>query len=252
MSCKTKKVLTTEDSNYKMDLPDDLMELKSVCKGKFKTVKIKKTNGSIWINGDYQSFKINVAVYRDSLIGISVIPALGYEVFRFMCTRDSVIAINRHDKKYIASSLNKYCLQNGIPINFEGLQSILLNEVFIYQGNIQDRKYVESITEDNSEKVYNLESFYKDKKLTNQKLGINYENSKPVLNLFDDYGNKFHFTVEYTDFYRDRDFSFPQSMKLIIRDKANRIELILEFGVITFDEPVNMDFAVPSQYHRIE
>jgi hypothetical protein len=252
MSCKTKRILTSEESIYKIDSPDNFSEWKTVSKGKYETLKIKRINGSSRINGDTQSFKTNVAVYRDSLIAISVIPALGYELFRFMCTKDSVIVINRHDKNYIASSIEKYSLKNGIPINFEDLQSILLNEVFIYQGNIQDRKYVESISEDNAIKVYRIESFIEDEKLTNQSLRVNHDISRPVQNLIDDYNNKFHLKIGYNDFNSEGGYYFPKTMKLSMQDKDNYIDLNLDFGVIEFNETISVDFTVPANYLWVE
>lgn len=76
--------------------------------------------------GDKISTNINIRMRKDSIIWISVVPALGIEAARIRITPDSVHLINRLKKEYFAGDYAIIKQKYKVDITFELLQAILL------------------------------------------------------------------------------------------------------------------------------
>ena len=136
LSCHSQKpVIDTKDMTEVIRDGFD-MEVILAAKHSFQTMKIKRMNIDFMINEIKENMNGNMAIYRDSLIVISVVPLFGYEALRIMCTKDSMIVINRTDKTYHASSLELYLNKYNVPVGFFDLQAVLMNEAFFYKNKM--------------------------------------------------------------------------------------------------------------------
>ena len=89
------------------------------------------------------SSKANIRMVKDSAIQISVQPLFGVEVLRFYIDPDSVVIVDRMNKRYVQESL--YSLKEYYPVGFDfyTMQSILTNAPFVSGKNsVEDRKSV--------------------------------------------------------------------------------------------------------------
>ena len=84
VACKTKKTIITEKPGEKPVPPLELSVLETRWEKDYTTLKLKRIDGKVIINGISDNVRGNMAVYRDSLIVVSVVPAAGYEVLRIM------------------------------------------------------------------------------------------------------------------------------------------------------------------------
>lgn len=92
-------------------------------------------------------FKGQVRIRKDSLIWVSISPALGIEMFRMLLSTDSVRYINRFDKEYFVGDYALVSRFLKIDIDFDILQSLLTgNDFQFYESNtfrasIDSREY---------------------------------------------------------------------------------------------------------------
>ncbi|MCK5346290.1 MAG: DUF4292 domain-containing protein, partial [Candidatus Heimdallarchaeota archaeon] len=91
--CKSPRYVISETPEESRSLPESVTALTSGWKREYSTLKLNKIDVDLVINGIANHVKGNLAIYRDSLMVLSVIPALGYEAIRIMCTPDSIIVL---------------------------------------------------------------------------------------------------------------------------------------------------------------
>ena len=217
----------------------------------FKTLKVKRMNVEFVVNGLSDNFKGNMAVSRDSLIAISVIPMIGYEALRIMCTEDSIIVINRTEKTYHASSLDYYLEKYNLPARFNDLQAVLINEAFFYKDGYADRRYAKEIKTENGRIMYKIESIKGGKRMTNQQIAADsvYQQINDVY--IDDYQRNVQMDIGYADFNVSEIEPFPKRISINIQDGNNSIKLEIKYSLVVFDDPINVKFEIPANYSRI-
>lgn len=78
-----------------------------------------------------QSFAANATIRlkKDSLIWISVSPALGIEAVRCLITNDSITIINKINKEYYVQNFEELSEKFNVEINFELIQAMLLGNL---------------------------------------------------------------------------------------------------------------------------
>lgn len=251
LSCRSQKPVTevADPSNVikKSAGPEALFTTEH----SFKTMKVKRMNVDFVVNGIKENFNGNMAVSRDSLIAISIIPLLGYEAVRILCTKDSIIVINRTDKTYHASSLDYYLKKYNIPAGFNDLQAVLTNEVFYYQAAYKDINYEKEVKMEGGRIIFIIESLMGSIKLANQQIAADSACQKIRDVFVVDYQRGVQMEVRYSDFNGCEIESFPNRLSINIKDKISDVNLDIEYGQVIFDDKVNVKFEIPDGYSRI-
>lgn len=250
--CRSNRAITSEAdpenslSNHEMIL---LLEQKSE---KIETLKIRRADLEIVLNGMQNTAKGNLAIYRDSIIAVSIIPALGFEALRILCTRDSVIVINRMEKSYYASSFEHYKKKYNIPVGFNEIQAIFSNEMFYYKGDYDDREFEKQFRKKNDKNLFIVDAFHDGRRLTNQLFGLD-DGGLLLENMFiTDFETRMRLFLEYEDFAHGEPIVFPQKISMDISGGQNKIQLKIHSNQIIFNEAINVEFAVPSHYIKEE
>lgn len=251
ISCKTKKPVVTKDDTVETIMESSHPEAIFNAGYTFYTMKVKRMDIDFNINGIRDSFKGNMAIIRDSMIVISVIPVLGYEALRIMCTKDSIVIINRRDKTYQIAGVDEYMKRYNIPAGFDNIQAVMANEVFYYGTGTGERKQVKWIKTESGQITYIIETSWGDKKTANQQIIADsaYRRLKDI-NVID-YQRKVRLDIEYADFERYEKVYFPGRIFIGIKDRRNSINLDVEYGQVIFDEPVNVIIETPKDYSKI-
>ena len=251
ISCRSQKTVTVESGPEKLVSKSHVPEAVFTTGHSFKTMKVKRMNVDFMINGVKDNFSGNMAVSRDSMIAISVIPLLGYEALRILCTKDSIIVINRTDKTYHASSLDYYLKKYNIHAGFNDLQAVLVNEVFYYKTGYRDIKYEKTIEMQAGNIIYIINSLMGNIKLTNQKIAADSACSQIRDVFVIDYQRGVEMAVKYSDFNGCGMEYFPNTIIIDITDRRNDINLGIEYGQVIFDDMINVKFEIPKSYSRI-
>ncbi len=82
------------------------------------------------VSGSYKGIPISatVRIAYDSIVWVSA-SSLGIEGVRALCLTDSMFAINKMEKEYIACSYDRASKFVGIPLSFDFVQSLFLDTV---------------------------------------------------------------------------------------------------------------------------
>ena len=217
----------------------------------FRTLKVKKMNIDFLVNGMGDSFKGNMAIHRDSMIVVSIVPMFGYEAMRIMCTRDSAIVINRTNKTYHSSSLEYFMNKYNVPEGFSGLQAILTNEAFFYKSEYPDLQNRKEVKMENGRLLYLIEYLLGNITLVSQKITadttLRYINDMSVYDFQKNQG----LSVWYSEFNEYGNTYFPEQMRIELLDSRNSVSLDIGYGTILFDDTINAEFKIPENYVRI-
>ncbi len=76
--------------------------------------------------GRNRSFNGQVRFHKDSVIWVSITPALGIEVFRMLLTPDSVFILNRLERNYVRGGFRELNALVGTNLDFDILQSLII------------------------------------------------------------------------------------------------------------------------------
>ena len=250
-SCRSQKTVTRVSDPTKMITESSGAEVIFTTGHSFETMKVKRMNVDFVVNGIKDNFNGNMAVSRDSLIAISIIPFLGFEAVRILCTEDSIIVINRTDRTYHASSLDYYLKKYNIPIGFDDLQALLVNEVFFYGDDYENTNYDRKIKMEDGRILYTIETLLGNMKMTNQEIAADSACHKIRDVFIIDYQRNIQMKAWYKDYNGCEKESFPNGILIDIQDKISAISLDIEYGQVMFDEKINVKFEIPDGYSRI-
>lgn len=207
-------------------------------------------------DGSETSFNISVRSRKDSLIWISISPLLGIEVARVLITPDSVKFLDRLHGKYQVNTFETINKLLQLKVNFETVQALMFGNFFAYKKN-----------ENKFNSVYLEDRFYILSSLNKKKLKRSLEEkdpNKPVIQdvyihpalyrilkmSVEDQKISKTLTTDYDDFRETSKGLFP--FKSVTRITAEKeLEIRIEFGKLTADEPQEFPFNVPSSYVRI-
>jgi len=250
IGCRSVQTISETDKSKNWD-PDlgviSILELKPF---RFHTMKARKVDVGFYRNGVSQKVKGNIAIYRDSMIAVSIIPALGYEILRILCTEDSVIIINRPEKSFSAGSFKYFQNRYKIPVGFRDLQAMLANEVFYYKESYGDRDFEKKLNKSEKNNLFIVDAYREGRRITNQGIEIDAEGRKLQNMFIVDYDRKMKLNLDYQEFVGVEDLIFPREIIIDMVERNNNIKLELRYGQIIFDDSLNIEFSVPIHYTR--
>ena len=130
-ACGTfKKAATLPDTTTTTTTPTDITDPMAAVMATLGDWQTMQTGGNINLNaGSSFSSSIQVRMVRDQAIYISLRPVLGIEVGKLIITADSLYAVDKVHKRYVAEKVS--LLTSGIPVTVSDVQDIFLGRPFI-------------------------------------------------------------------------------------------------------------------------
>ena len=253
-SQKVSEPVVKEQRNTENKSAPDLQQIISDSSFKARTVSAKAAVTSV-IGEEENSFNINLRIYTDSVIWISITPLLGIEVARVMVTRDTVWFIDRLNKKYSVSGFDHLNDLLQINVDYEILQGILTGNLFAYKKNKFNSVYIE-------DKFYILSTLSK-RNLKRSLEEVDIE--KPIVqDLWVD-GNTYRITrlsvedqklsksllTDYSDFRVTEGGRFPFQSKTVI-NAGKVLHMNIEYQKLALNSDIDFPFNVPKGYEKIE
>ena len=215
---------------------------------KFDASYIQKRNST--------DFKGQVRIRKDSMIWVSITPALGIELFRMVITSDSVKYVNRFKKEYFVGDYALVSRFLQIHIDFDILQSLILgNDFQFYETNsfrasIDQRNYKLSTTgrrkirkvagEANAEPIVLLQNIWLDA----ESFKIKKIDVKEYLK------DNRKLSATYSEFQTIENQRYPSTLKYDIQAE-DLIKIKINYSKVTLNEPMNFPFSIPDNYKRI-
>jgi len=182
----------------------------------------------------------NIRMQKDSVIWISITPGLGVEAARLMVLTDSVIFIDRINKKYFASNFEKLKEKYEFQFDFNMLESILLgNIIFPYdKEKLVQKREGTSYIQNKDSVVYDNFIGKQSKKL--ERISITDIETNTTI------------SVNYSDFKFLEEEVFPFSISTLLEyyskgEKKTKLEIKFNKAQIE-EKPLRFPFNVPSKY----
>jgi hypothetical protein len=201
-------------------------------------------------------FKGQVRIRKDSLIWLTITPALGIEALRMVITTDSVKYVNRLNKEYFVGDYELVSRFLQIHIDFDILQSLILgNDFQFYETNsfrasidnqnyklsTTDRRKIRKEAEDaNDDPIVLLQNIWLDP----ESFKIRQIDVKEYLK------DNRKLSATYDDFQPLEGQLYPSSLIYdIMADDI--IKIRINYSRVTLDEPMAFPFSIPENYKRI-
>jgi hypothetical protein len=202
-------------------------------------------------------FKGQVRIRKDSLIWITITPALGIEAVRMVITNDSVKYVNRFNKEYFVGDYDLVSRFLQIHIDFDILQSLILgNDFQFYETNsfrasidnmnyklsTTGRRKIRKVAEDaNDDPIVLLQNIWLDP----TSFKIEQIDVKEYLK------DNRKLSATYGDFQPLNGQLYPAALKFdIMADDVIKIKI--NYSKVTLDEPMSFPFSIPENYKRIK
>ncbi|MBX2844757.1 MAG: DUF4292 domain-containing protein [Saprospiraceae bacterium] len=184
------------------------------------------------------SFKATVRVKKDEMIWVSA-GMLGFEGVRALITPDSVKVINRLERTYYESSIDYVGELTNMPVNFEGLQNLLVGNWLFFDKDSAKFEEKEGIVELSSEKDAIVNILW----LDNVTLLLQ---RQTLLDQINDRSME----ISYHDYRPMDDAAFPYESVIHVsgRDEA---WIDMEYSSVELDSNPSFAFSVSDKYERI-
>lgn len=196
------------------------------------------------------SSKATIRIVRNEALQLSIQPLFGIEMFRMYVEPNSVIILDRMNKRYVQESFDDIKKQFPIGFNFYTLQSLFTNALFI-----PDQSTV--LTNDYKKFKYSQSSDNYHLSARDRKSAIDYSflvNGNDQITLTQMYmpNRNYSFDWSYDEFTLIEKLFFPLEMKMLISNGKRRVDTSVSLSSITLDDPVTLDSSIPSSYAKVE
>lgn len=197
-------------------------------------------------NGDSKNFNVRARLKADSIIWISIAPAMGIEVMRFCLTPDSVKLVNRIDQTYIASTFDEANEKLNLSEDFNLIQA-LITGMF---ATVYDQKvYVSTVAGANHLLEVGAENTVslKDRKGISHQTMISSANWRILSTLLSDSEKKQSIEASYGAFETFGNFAYPTDMHLVLKGEG-QLTVHLNWSKVELPESLDFPFSIPDKY----
>lgn len=187
-------------------------------------------------DGKKEDVNVNLRMYKDSLIWVSVTGLFGIEGLRAYITQDSVKLINKLDKIYTGRSVAYLQEVTALPLDLNSLQDLIVgNPVFL------DSNIVSYTKSGNIVSLLSIGEWFKnlitisDGVIQHSKLDdININRNRTCDLSYDDYENK-------------KGVNFSAKRRITVSEKS-KLDIKLDFKSYNFNETLSFPFSIPKNY----
>ena len=208
-----------------------------------------QTGGNIKLNaGKSFSSSIQMRMVRDQAIYISLRPVLGIEVGKLLTTADSLYAVDKVHKRYIAEKVS--LLTAGIPVSVSDVQDIFLGRPFIIgngtlgEGNSSQ---VSTVADGNGITLTANEHY------RGYRYAFAYDKSSRIvsLNIIPEKSATATYQVKYGDVNNTQAGNIAHTIKVNATFDKRKLDFALTYKGIDWNGNVKIDRNLPDGYTRM-
>ncbi len=246
-----------------------------------------KVDTEVITKGEKTSFKTNLRMKKDSIIWMSISPALGIEVARMIVTPDSIKFLDKWNDQYYLGTHDFLDKRLNVQLDFNMLQDLAVGNPILYdseekfKGTKDDDGYIltsrskpkvrkaaglrlnkKSVEEMEDtliiaidERKYDrvIERFDdEDQELIVKRYWIHAENFKVVRTIISDLLNLRSIEADYTGFKEIQGKRVPSEMHYSIIDQDQEITFDMEYARVKLDQKTTFPFSIPEKFVQIE
>lgn len=208
-----------------------------------------QTGGNIKLSaGSSFSSSIQVRMVRDQAIYISLRPVLGIEVGRLLITADSLYAVDKVHKRYIAEKVS--ILTSGIPVTVSDVQDIFLGRpCIIGKGTLSPSNQSEmSIDTEKSSIVLVPANSYKG---YGYAFSLDKSNRITSLDIVPQGSTTAAYQVKYSDVRGTTAGNIAHAINANATIENKKMAFSLNYKNIEWNGNVKIDHSLPSGYSRM-
>lgn len=252
-ACKTAKKVSRSPLILKTAL--ELNQLSTQNELKFEWINAK-LSANILTKDKENNVTITLRMRKDSIIWMSISPALGIEVARVLITKDTIRVMDRLNSKYM---IRNYAYINDllqVLVDFDMLQSLLIGNNFSY---LDEKKFKSAFVDGDLYVLSTLgkrrlkKTIIEDKEINKailQDTWLEPENYKVVKMLIKDKKSKKELLANFQDFRLLENQRFPFIATFDIQSfKAVKIKI--EYSKIVLNKVQEFPFTIPEKYEKM-
>ena len=214
--------------------------------GEWQTLQ---TSGNISLKGGNNfSSSIQVRMIRDEAIFISLRPMLGIEVGKLLITADSLYAVDKVHKRYIAEKVS--ILTAGIPVTVSDVQDIFLGRPFIIgKGTLkQEHKPTVTVTAEHNTTVLTPQESYK-----GYGYSFTFDKSNRItsLDIVPQGSTTATYQVKFGDVKSTTAGNIAHDINVDATVEKKKMSFSLNYKDIDWNKQVKVDRNIPSNYKRM-
>ena len=230
-----------------------------------------------------QSFKANLRMRRDSIIWLSISPALGIEVARIILTPDSLKVIDKWNDTYYLGDYSLIESKMSITFDFKLLQDMivgnpaLFDETEKFKGSKDDGAYLlttksstmvrraaerldsgnpespDSLNIDDEVHSEILGRFGEDEEaLTLKRYWVRPQDAKLMRCIITDLLNLRSIQADYSGFTALEAQIIPSSVEYAFADRRTETAITMEYSRIKLNEVTSFPFSIPEKFKPME
>lgn len=184
----------------------------------------------------------NFRIKKDSIIWLSISPALGIEVARVLINTENVYVLDKFNKQYYEYTFEELSKEYDFDFNFQMIQSVILGNLVEPYKNQRVEKNDNYFTYTASKGVYLFHNY----------IGANSMKLEKV-QVFDE-GTRNTISVNYSDFILVNNQIFPNDIRAVINYEAKtkpNTEINISYNKMEIvDGPISFPYSVPSKYEK--
>ncbi|HVA99036.1 MAG TPA: DUF4292 domain-containing protein [Bacteroidia bacterium] len=256
-SCKTNKQLV--EKKVSLQHESSKLLLNNLKKNEFNYDWLSaKVNVDISVDSSSNSFNISLRAKKDSVIWMSISPALGIEVARVIITKDSVKFMDRIHHTYFKGDYNYIDNLLQTELDFDMLQSMMVgNSVAFYEDETKLKSSVSKnenyvLSTIRKRKVRRVLEKNKDLKDPAEIIFLEpiiYKISRIVIKDFD--MNR-TFDANFNDFEKQDSLLFPRKANFDIKAEKHITISLYYSRVNTNEKNMDVPFFIPQKYEQID
>lgn len=193
--------------------------------------------------------RVDLKMVKDEAFQLSVQPFLGIEVARIWVSTDSIIVLDRMNKRYVAEDLTALKGQTPIDFNFYNLQALFTNRIFLPGArSVTEKDYRRfSLKQDNGNALVSV----KDALGLIYRFAVDREN-KLTETFITEKSEKYSVQWAYHNFRVVDKQIFPMQMDVsVMTDGKTQGGMEFNFNRVELNKPVTFDNAIPAKYTRM-
>ncbi|MFH0895010.1 MAG: DUF4292 domain-containing protein [Bacteroidota bacterium] len=208
------------------------------------------------LNKDKASFKGHLRIRRDSIIWVSITPALGIEVARVKITEDSVKMINRINSTFLSGNFSYLNELINAEFDYDMLQSFIIGNDFTYYENDKFKSGIDNhcylLSTVGRRKLKKSRNEQAKPRLMTEDLWLDPEGFKILRHRINEFKLGRKVEANYSDFHA-LDDGQKQPYKMVFEAVAEKkLKITIDFLKFNLNEPQDFPFNIPEDYQRIQ
>jgi hypothetical protein len=279
--CKTKRPVTERERVNKNT--NEIIEQAIAAQLNYESFSAKVA-AEIKVKKQSNSFKATLRVRADSAIWMSISPALGIEVFRLLCTVDSVKYVDKINNRYFLGDYKMLNKLTNSELSLEVMEKILtgnplhfhtetkyrsINDktgYYLATRNINrlrrvvggDRREALDVIPDsastdqiNERRLQRIQEKLEEDDLIVRQYWFDFDNMKVIQSTFTDLANEVSLKVGYSEFEQVDTSLVPSKVSIDLGNANENAMFKLSYSKIKLNGPVEMPFSIPEKYEQV-